>query len=185
MAISIQKKIINELLEENKQKDNIIAICIFGSVAESKERNNSDVDIQIIYNDDREWELFKKEKYNIKIDYEIVTTKIIEMLVEKYPYLSYGLLYLHKILYDPTGFMIKIQEKLKKYYDIHPEVKDFWKNEYDLMRQAKNSSLKPRNLIDVCDEAELKFSGYNKIRRNILNKEFFRKHIKESNKNVE
>jgi predicted nucleotidyltransferase len=173
-----QKRIVNEILDEDKQKDNVVAICVFGSVAFDKERPDSDVDIQVVYDNNHEWELFKEKRYGIKIDYEIVTTKIIEMLIEKYPYLSYNLLYTNKILYDPQGFMKKVQEKLKQYYDSHPEVKEFWDNENKLMRELKNQALKPKNFIEICDEAEIKFSGYNEIRRNILNKEFFKKHLK-------
>jgi len=176
--MTIQKRIVDEIIEENKQKDNVIAMCVFGSVAINKERSDSDVDIQIIYDDNHEWELFKKEKYDIKIDYEIITKNIIEMLIEKYPYLSYNLLYTNKILYDPKDFMKNIQKKLKEYFDSHPEVKSFWDNENRLMREKKGQSLKPKNFIEVCDEAEIKFSGYNEIRRNILNTEFFKKHLK-------
>jgi len=173
--MSIHRKILDELIAEYKDKENLIGIWIFGSVVEGKERPDSDVDITIVY-DKGEWELFKEERYGIKIDFEVISKKDVNMLVNEYPYLSS--LEKVKIVFDKTGFVKKAVNKLKKYREEHPEVAEFWEKEYKDMIKAKNEGKKVRNFIDVCDEAEIRFSGHHSVKRKILTKEFFHKHLK-------
>lgn len=173
--MSIHQEIIDELITEYKDKEHVIGIWIFGSVAEGKERPDSDVDISIVC-DEGDWELFKEERYGIKIDFEVISKKDVNMLVNEYPYLSS--LEKVKIVFDKTGFVKKAVDKLKKYRKEHPEVSEFWEKEYQAMRKAKNEGKKVKNFIEVCDEAEIKFSGHHSVKRNILTEEFFHKHLK-------
>jgi len=173
---SIQQKIVDEIVAEYKYDEHVIGIRVFGSVAVGKERENSDVDITIIFDDDREWELFKENRYGIRIDFEVVTKKIWEMMLKEYPYLFY--IENSKIPLDKTGFVKDILDKSKKYFDDNPEVYDFWRKEHDLMKELKASGQKPKNFITICDEAEIKFSDHHSVKRNILTPEFFHKHMK-------
>jgi len=175
--VSIQQKIVDEILQEYKDKKEVTAICVFGSVAVGKERHNSDVDIQIVYKDNREWELFKEKRYGIDIDFEVVTKRIHKMLIKKYPYLCYEVLKYHKILLDKEHFMSKIKNKLIKYYKQHPEIAEFWEKQYQQMRKDKNAGSKPKSFIKVCDEAETLFSKHKAVKRKILTDKFFDKHM--------
>jgi predicted nucleotidyltransferase len=65
----IHKKIVNEIVEEQKKNSYVIAINLFGSVADGKERPDSDVDIEIIIDKGKEWTWIKKNKYGIHIDF--------------------------------------------------------------------------------------------------------------------
>ncbi len=174
--VSIQQKIVNEIVNEQKGNQNVIGICVFGSVAVNKERENSDVDVTIIFDDDREWELFKESRYGIAIDFEIVTKNIWNMMLGEYPYLFY--VENNKILLDKTGFVADSLDRSKKYFDANPEIYDFWKREYSLMREMKAAGEKPKNFIAICDEAEIKFSGHHSVKRSVLTPEFFHKHAK-------
>jgi predicted nucleotidyltransferase len=175
--ISLQQKIVDEIVNEYKNEEHVIGICVFGSVAIEKERNNSDVDIAILFDDDREWELFKKDRYGISIDFEIVTRDIWEMMLKEYPYLFY--IENNKILLDKTGFVKDVLNKSEKYFYDNPDVLGFWREEYKLMRELKASGQKPKNFITICDEAEIRFSNYHSVKRNILTPEFFHKHMSE------
>jgi|APSaa5957512622_1039677.scaffolds.fasta_scaffold30928_1 predicted nucleotidyltransferase len=174
--VSVQQKIVDEILEEYRNKKGVIGICVFGSVSVGKEREKSDVDITIIYDDDREWELFKENRYGIVIDFEVVTSNIWEMMLREYPYLFY--IENHKILFDKTGFVKEIVEKNKNYFNRNLEIYNFWKQEYELMRELKARGEKPKNFIAICDEAEIKFSNNQSVKRTILTSEFFQKHMR-------
>ena len=172
--VSIQQKIVDEIVDEHKDNPNVIGICVFGSVAVNKEREDSDVDITIIFDDDREWKLFKESRYGINIDFEIVTKDIWNMMLAEYPYIFY--VENNKILLDKTGFVAEALKRSKRYFDANPEIYDFWKREYALMRGMKMAGEKPKNFITVCDEAETKFSSHHSVKRNVLTAEFFHKH---------
>ena len=174
--VSIHQKIVDEIFQEYKDKKEVISIWVFGSVAVGKERPDSDVDITIVYDNNREWELFKEERYGITIDFEVINMNVINMLLDEYPYLAD--FEKAKIILDKTGFLQQSVERLKKYHTKNPEVATFWENEYDKMRKAKTEGVKSRNYIDVCDEAEIKFSNHHSIKRKILTRAFFHKHMK-------
>jgi len=167
MKKSIQQKIVDEIIEEQKKDPSVIAINIFGSVTLGLERPDSDVDIEIISAKAKKWQLIKKERYGIKIDFEIWPKDKLLERIEKYPFLSYVFLE-EKIVYDPEGFMKKIINKLKRYFDKHPEVVEFWEQKYKTMREAKNKGKQPENPLKVYDEAEIKFSAEHKVTRNFF-----------------
>ena len=151
--VSIQQKIVDEIVDEYKNNEHVIGVCVFGSVAAGKERSDSDVDL------------------------EAVTKNIWEMMQKEYPYIFYT--ENNKILFDKIGFVKEALNKSKKYLEDNIEVCDFWRKEYNLMRELKASGQKPKNFITICDEAETRFSSYHSVKRDILTPEFFHKHIKE------
>jgi predicted nucleotidyltransferase len=173
---SIQQKVVSEILDEYKDKEHVIGMCVFGSVAAGKEKIGSDVDVTVIFDDNREWELFKEKRYGIAIDLEVVTKGDWEMTLKDYPYLFY--LENYKILLDRTGFVESALKRSKEYFEENPDVLNFWRSEYSLMRELKESGGKPKNFIAVCDEAEIKFSGHHSVRRKVLTPEFFHKNVK-------
>lgn len=172
--VSKHRKIVEEIFEEYKDRDDVIGIVNFGSVAVGKERPDSDVDIYIVFDGDVKWELFRKERYGIRIDFEIVGRNDFEEYTSRYPYLYY---FTHdKILLDKTGVVGEVFDRLKDYYEKHEDVLEFWQNEYKMMRKLKASGKKERHFADVCDEAERKFSGYGCVKREILTKAWFDEH---------
>lgn len=172
--MSKHQKIVDEIFNEYKDKDDVIGIVNFGSVAVGKERSDSDVDIYIVFDGDVKWELFREERYGIRVDFEVVGKKDFEKYTAKYPYLYYFAN--DKILLDKTGIVKKVFDRLKDYYKKHDDVLKFWQNEYKIMRELKNSGKKERHFADVCDEAEIKFSDYHSIKREIMTMKWFNEH---------
>ena len=172
--MSKHKEIVEEIFAEYKDRDDVIGIVNFGSVAVGKERPDSDVDIYIVFDGDVKWELFREERYGIKIDFEVVGKKDFEKYTAKYPYLYY---FAHdKILLDKTGIVKEVFDRLKNYYRKHKDVLEFWQSEYEIMRELKNKGEKERHFSDVCDEAEVKFSDYHAVKRKIMTKAWFDEH---------
>ncbi len=165
--MTIQRKIVNEIVEKYKRKPEIIAITLFGSVAKGEERKDSDLDIEIISRSAKKWRLLKRKKYGIDMDLVICPKKHLLDQIKKYPYLCYDYLF-EKIIYDPKGFMKDIKKKLKKYFDEHPEVIEFWEDKLKIMKENKAKGQDPKDAIKSYDEAEIKFSKEHKVTRNFF-----------------
>jgi predicted nucleotidyltransferase len=172
----LQQKAISEILDEYATSKNVIGVRLFGSFAVGRERKDSDIDVTVIYNDNREWELFKENRCGIRIDLEFIAKKDWEMMLKRYPYLFY--LEHSKILFDKTGFVKNALAQNASYLKANPEVLKFWRNEYNLMRRLKKVGKKPKNFIAVCDEAEIRFSKHHSIKRKVLTPYFFHKYVK-------
>ena len=164
----VHQKIVNEIVEEYKKNKSTLAITLFGSLARGEERKDSDVDIEIISEDAKKWKLKQDdEKYGIKIDLVICPKKHLLYQVEKYPYLCYDYLS-EKIIYDPKGFMKDLKEKLKKYFDRHPKIVEFWEKKLNIMKENKAKGQDPKDAIKSYDEAERLFSEEHKVTRDFF-----------------
>jgi len=163
------QKIVEEIVEKQKKNKGIIAITLFGSLARGEEKPHSDIDIEIISETAKKWQLLNRKKYGIDIDLVICPKRHLIHQIKDYPYLCYDYLN-EKIIYDPQGFMKDIKNKLKKYFDKHPKVVKFWEGKLKTMRENKAKGEDPKEAVKSYDEAEIKFSKEHKITRN-----FFRK----------
>jgi len=179
--LSKHQQIIQSILEKESKNPNVIAICIFGSVADGTENPKSDIDIDIVYNKGTKWKLCKQKIDGIKVDCANISKQFIQDRVDKYPYLSWSVWKL-KVIYDKDQFMEKIKSELDKYFEQNPEVKEFWEKDYALMKKQKSLGVKPKGFVEVCDEAETRFSKYHSIKRTILTKEFYKKNIIDNSK---
>ncbi len=165
----VHQKIIQEILQEYKNDPRILAINIMGSLSRKEERPDSDIDLEIVTGEEeRRFSWDKKEKYGISIDFILSSKGQILYQVKQYPFFL-----LHKdknILYDPTGFMVKIKEKDIVYMKEHPEVKLFWENKLNAMKEKKAKGEQKESLREIFDEAEVLFSkGHN------ITRDWFRK----------
>ena len=165
-------KIVKEMVEEYKEKPGVVAINIFGSVAQKLHRPDSDVDIEILSSKAKKWSLINKKRYGIRIDLETAPLNKIKKRIKTHPFLCYDYMF-EKIMYDPKGIMKSIVKEVKKYFKNNPKVKNFWDKKNKLMRKAKNQGKKPEDPYNVWDEAEIKFSKKHKITR-----DFFRRYKK-------
>ena len=160
----IHKRIVDEIIEEQKKNSKVIAINLFGSVAEGNERPDSDVDIEIIIDKGKEWKWFKQNRYGVHIDFIECSKDHLLHQIEEYPYLCYGYLG-EKVIYDPEGFMVEIKRKIEDYMDQHPKVVRFWENKLKIMKKNKAKGQDPKDAIKSFDEAEILFSTKNKLTR--------------------
>lgn len=161
----VHQKIVNEIVQEYKKDKSTLAITLFGSLARGKEREDSDVDIEIISEYAEKWELKKEdERYGIKIDLVICPKNHLLNQFDRYPDLCYDYL-TEKIIYDPKGFMKDLKIRLKAYFNKHPDVAEFWGNKLEMMRKNKAKVLDPKDAIRSYDEAERLFSDKHKVTR--------------------
>ncbi len=166
----IHQKIVNEISKKYKKDKSTLAITLFGSLARMEERDNSDVDIEIISENAKKWKLKQDDKrYGIKIDLVICPKEHLLHQIEKYPYLCYDYLS-QKIIYDPKGFMRDLKHRLKRYFNKHPEVVKFWEKKLKIMKENKTKGQDPKDAIRSYDEAEILFSDKHKVTR-----DFFRR----------
>lgn len=162
------RKIVDEIINEYKNKRGILAITLFGSLARGEERKSSDVDIEIISESADKWELKQDdERYGINIDLVICPKKHLIYQLKKYPYLCYDYLS-EEILYDPKGFMRNLRKKLKTYFDNHPEIVKFWEDKLKIMKEERARGKVHKNAIKDYDEAEILFSKEHKVTRNFF-----------------
>ena len=160
----IHKRIVDEIIEEQKKNSKVITINLFGSVAEGNERPDSDVDIEIIINEGKEWKWFKQNKYGIHIDFVRCSKNHLLYQIEKYPYLCYGYLD-EKVIYDPEGFMKEVKKKIGNYMNKHSEVVRFWENKLKIMKKNKAKGQDPKHAIKSFDGAEILFSDEHRVTR--------------------
>jgi len=167
MVKSVQQKIVDEIVKEWKDKPDVVAINIFGSVAEGRERPDSDVDIEIIIDGKVDWKFENEKRYGLRVDVVLCSKEDLLDIVEKYPYLCYEYIY-EKFVYDPQGLMQDVLKRLKTYFDEHPEVVKFWDEKRNKMKKAKAAGKKAENAYRVFDEAEIKFSKEHKVTRSFF-----------------
>ncbi|MAG45667.1 MAG: hypothetical protein CMH63_02770 [Nanoarchaeota archaeon] len=162
------QKIIDEIVKKYKKDRKTIAINLFDSLMEGKERPDSDVDIEIVSNRFRKWVLTKSKKYGIIVEIVKCPKKHLFYQIEKYPYLCYEYLR-DKILYDPKGFMKDVKKELKLYFNKNTKIAKFWEDELEIMRKNKAKGKDLKNAKQVYDEAEILFSDEHKVTRDFFN----------------
>lgn len=164
----VHQKIVNEIVEAYRRDESTVAITLFGSLARGEEREDSDVDIEIVSEDAEVWELQQdEERYGIPIDLVICPKEHLLHQFERYPYLCHDYLN-EKILYDPRGFMKDFQKKVKRYFDEHPEAAGFWEEKLRVMKENKAKGQDLKNAIESYDEAERVFSDEKRVTRDFF-----------------
>ena len=123
--ISKQVKISLKILKEELQKIEFISIVIFGSYAEGKQNEKSDLDIAIFLNsieDKKNCELAIKSaelKSILPLDIHVITKdEMLQMLKDKHENLGKQIAYKHLAVYNPMIFYSIIQEGINNGFKI-------------------------------------------------------------------
>src|SRR5690606_16748153 len=109
MNPSKQLQTAHQIVNEESPKEGVIAISLFGSVAEGNERLDSDLDIEIVSDHAKAFSYETKLMNGVYVDQITLSKAFLMMRLDQYPYLNHGYLK-RKILYDPTGFMKQVME---------------------------------------------------------------------------
>ncbi|MHA2064362.1 MAG: nucleotidyltransferase domain-containing protein [Candidatus Thorarchaeota archaeon] len=157
MMSTHQETIADEVIKELKRDRSVVGILICGSLARNEIRPDSDIDFDVITDDDKEHVFVEEFRGGIKVDISIMPLKLLLESVETHPFLLYSALW-EKIAYDPKGILKQIRDRLEVYYDAHPEIVEFWKEKLDSMKEAKMRGEQPEGYRLVLDEAEMRFS---------------------------
>ena len=64
--------------------------------------------------------------------------------------------------------MKDLKEKLKKYFDRHPKIVEFWEKKLKIMKENKAKGQDPKDAIKSYDEAERLFSEEHKVTRDFF-----------------
>lgn len=164
----LHQKIIEEITRE-QQTEGVVGIVVFGSAATHEEKEDSDLDIEIISSNAAEYKLDQEqERYGIAIDFETVPLDKFLLWIRQYPYLWYDYFRRHRITYDPQHLVHNTIAELDQYFREHPEIVTFWEEKLNAMKQAKKLNQEPENCYRVYDEAEIKFSESGKVTRDFF-----------------
>jgi predicted nucleotidyltransferase len=162
------QRIIDQLLDQYRKHPEIVAITSFGSLAKGGAHPGSDIDMEVISSAEPDWKLVKKKYDGIAVDLVLVSKGYFENLTQRYPYLCYDYIS-EKTLYDSDGFFAKAQAELCRYFEVHPEVASYWRENLGTMRSKKKAGTHRRaDLVEAYDVAELRFSADGLITRDFL-----------------
>ncbi|MFW5705301.1 MAG: nucleotidyltransferase domain-containing protein [Nanoarchaeota archaeon] len=83
--LDVHKTIIDKVVEMKSKDSKVVAILLFGSVARGTATKNSDIDIEIIY-DDGNYDDYCEFIDGIKVDYKIWPKNKFSNRIKKYPF---------------------------------------------------------------------------------------------------
>ncbi|MDX9970397.1 MAG: nucleotidyltransferase domain-containing protein [Candidatus Gracilibacteria bacterium] len=170
MNHSKQLKTAYDIAEQESKKEGVIAISVFGSVAEGSEKEDSDLDIEIISENAKEWNYKTLIIDGVYVDLVTTPKDFLLRRIKEYPYLNYT--YLHrKTIYDPTKFLRNIENEVKEYFEKNPEATKFWKEKKEYVKRMKSQGKKPESAMKSYDEAEINFSENHQISRDFFKSE--------------
>jgi len=136
----IQKRILQEIVKEQRKDKKVIGVLLFGSLARGTEHASSDIDIEIIHAGER-YQTKKEIKCGVPIDYELTPIHQLLKRLEKTPYLTYPYLG-EKILYDRTGELRTIKNTIQKHFAKNRNTLIFWQQWEKKYLKAKKQGKK-------------------------------------------
>jgi len=155
MRTSKHQRIGRELVEKYKSNKNVVGIYFFGSMATGKVKENSDIDIEIIFRKMRkEYELKKNRIEGVHIDLSCFSLKGFNEEFYKNTHRTYSVIGKNKIVYDPEGILKKAFNYVEKYFNKNPELREFWEEKEKKYVLDKKLNRKKEYFFDVCKEAD-------------------------------
>ena len=152
--------LLERLVNEEKERSNTLGILVFGSVANGTEREDSDLDLMVIYKD-HVVNAGVEDRYvdGIKVGKTFFTFETLAESVETVPYLL-NVVANSRLLFDRSGDIAPLLEKLRAYFASRPDVLAEWDRIYHRFREEKSRlGYEQTTIIDVFDELEAKYSG--------------------------
>jgi hypothetical protein len=142
-------------------------------VARGTQYEDSDIDvITILQANNRAWGISNTANDGIKVGDIFLTYGVLADSVEEVPYLLHPLVEA-KLLINRDGRIAPLLEKVRAYFDNHPEIVAEWNDYYQQMRQEKAQfGYEKTTIVDVWNELEKQYSG-GKTRRPFFNSFYF------------
>ena len=161
---TLHEKIAEEVIEELRNDSSVVGICVGGSLARDEIRPDSDIDFGVITESGEAHQFVEEFREGIKVEMSITPLRVLLETVDTHPFLLY-LSLVEKIVYDPKGILKQVRDKLEVYFEDHPEIVEFWKEELELYKTAKMKGAAFKGFYSVLDEAERRFSEDKKVTR--------------------
>jgi len=152
--------LLERLVNEEKERSNTLGILVFGSAATGTEREDSDLDLMVIHKDHVVNAGVEDQYVNgIKVGKTFFTFETLVESVETVPYLL-NVVANGKLLFDGSGDIAPLLEKLRAYFASRPDVLAEWDRIYDRFREEKRRfGYEQTTIVDVLNELEAKYSG--------------------------
>ena len=161
--------ILKHLLADKQSDSNVLGFLLFGSVATGTQRPDSDIDVLSVLRESKPTSGINNTMVdNIKVGDLFFTYDILTHSVEVVPYLLHTLVEA-KLLFDRDSQIQPYLEKLRKYFEDHPEIVIEWDQYKKLLKQEKAQfGYEKTTIVDVWNELEKRHSG-GKIKRRFFN----------------
>lgn len=156
----LQEEVLDKVVSQATSDENLIGILLFGSLASGTHTWKSDIDLIFIYQACQP----NSGVANIIVDRVMVQYFFtsFETLVENQENVPY-LLHIFsdgKILFDRNSTIAPLVERIKEYFDAHPEIEADWIRIKALHQVEKNGPVCAQTtIIQRWDELEEKYSG--------------------------
>ena len=166
-------QILENLLAEAERDQNHLAVMLFGSVAAGTQRADSDLDVITILRASKPGSGLNNTMVDgIKVGNLFLTYDILVHSVETVPYLLHPFCGA-RLVFDREDTIKPLQEKIRSYFDDHPEIVEEWNGHYRQFREEKAQfGYEKTTIIDVWNELERRHSG-GKTRRRFFNAFYF------------
>jgi predicted nucleotidyltransferase len=162
-------EILRHLVVQAQGDSNVLGYLLFGSVATGTQREDSDIDIiTILQANSPPWGLDNTMNDGIKVGNIFFTYDILVDSIKTVPYLLHPLGEA-KLLFDRDDMIESQLEKIRGYFNDHPEIVDEWNVYYQQLREEKAQfGYEKTTIIDVWNDLEKLHSG-GKTRRRFFN----------------
>ena len=158
-------EILETLVEQAAADTSIVGFLLFGSVARGTQRADSDIDVlTVLRADDASATIHNRMVDGIKVGDLSFSLATLEHSVETVPYLLHPLVEA-KVLLDRDGTISPLLDRIRAYFDDHPEMVAEWSAAYERLRVEKATyGYEKTTIIDVWNELERRHSG-GRVRR--------------------
>jgi len=166
-------EILEQLVDDAKNTPNTLGLLLFGSVATGTQRADSDIDIISILQYSKPTSgIDNRPVDGIKVGNIYLTYEIFEHSVQTVPYLLHPMGEA-KLLFDRESGIQPLVQKIKAYFNDHPEIVAEWNGYYELLKQEKlEFGYEKNTIVDVWNKLEKKYSS-GKIKRRFFSSFYF------------
>ena len=163
------EEILKQLHADKQSDPNVLGFLLFGSVATGTHRPDSDIDVLSVLRESKPTSGINNTMVDgIKVGDLFFTYDILTHGVEVVPYLLHTLVEA-KLLFDRDDLIEPELEKIRNYFEDHPEIVREWDQYYKLLKEEKAQfGYEKTTIVDVWNELEKRHSG-GKIKRRFFN----------------
>jgi predicted nucleotidyltransferase len=133
--------VLEKVVKKAGKDRNVLGLLLVGSVASGTHTIESDIDLLMVYRTYKRASGLKNKSY------------LLHILCDA------------KILIDRDDTITPVIDKIKEYYDHHPQVADEWRQQYARYKTQKTKSkCEQTSIIQIWDAFEDRYSGGKRIR---------------------
>lgn len=151
--------VLEKIKVELEGDSNVLAVLVFGSVADNTYHHKSDIDLSVIYQDFTPgFEFSTNMAKEIKVGYSKWSLQRLNEKVATSPYRMY--VFAHaKLIFDKANIK-NIQEYLINFFSSHPDIQKEWDEINEDYKQEKiKYGAGQTNIFDVYAELDKKYGN--------------------------